>query len=399
VSGLRVVHVLEAVGGGTKKQVSLLVEGLRNRGVEVALVLPQPRPRDPAYPLMDYEFPDEMRRRGFAVARFPLGHDILLREDLPTLVALTAFLRRGRFDVIHTHSAKAGALGRLAAWLARVPRRVHTPYSLPFRKELRQGAAYSVYYAIEWGLGRLTDVFIASSPSEHAEITASGIAGRASVTTIANCFDLENYPWPPPARAAVKASLGLPPAAPVIGTVARLDPQKGLRALVDASVQVIATRPDARFVVVGGGSERQTLEARIEALGVRASWSLVGPRSDYKTWIQAFDVFAFPSLYEGLPFAPMEAMALGAPVVATAAMGTTDLVVDGVNGLLVPLNDMPALANALVRILEDDAFSRKLATSARRFVEQEFGGDSQIEATLRVYENGRAAVASAGSTR
>jgi glycosyltransferase involved in cell wall biosynthesis len=394
-----VAQVLEAVGGGTKKQVSLLATGLRRHGVEVTLVLPKPRPLNPAYPLMDYAFPDEMRRHGFDVAQFTLGHDILPREDLPTMVSLTGFLKRGRFDVVHTHSAKAGALGRVAAWLARVPRRVHTPYSLPFRKELRQGAAYSVYYAIEWGLGRLTDVIIASSPSEYAEITASGIAGRARVTTIPNCFDLENYSWPPPDRAAVRPSLGLPVAAPIVGTVARLDPQKGLHSLVAASPHVLAVRPDARFVVVGGGSEREALEARIEALGVRGAWSLVGPRPDYKAWIQAFDVFAFPSLYEGLPFAPMEAMALGAPVVATAAMGTTDLVVDGVNGLLVPLNDTRALADALVRTLEHEAFSRALAVGARRFIEEKFGGDSQIEATLRVYENGSTAAGAAGGRR
>ena len=380
---LRVVQVLEAMGGGTKKNVSLLADGLRRRGVEVVLALALERPLDPDYPMNDYTFPDAMRARGFRVEQFDFVHGhITPLNDLRALVALVRFFRRERFAAVHTHSAKAGALGRAAAWLAGVPVIVHTPYSLPFRRETDQGAKYWFYYGIEWLLSRTTNTIIASGASECQEIQESGIAKRTTVTTILNCFDLESHPWPPNRRDA-RIALGLDPDRPLVGTAARLALQKGLPTLVEASASILRAIPDAQFVVVGEGDQRAALEAQALRSGVHPAWLFTGARADARTFIQAFDVFAFPSLWEGLPFAPIEAMALGTPVVATAAVGTTDLVRHDVNGLLVPIGDAQALADAVVRVLADSALAGRLAAAGRTFVEELFGGEEQIDATLR----------------
>src|SRR6266403_2100561 len=138
---MRVLHLLEAMGGGTKKHVQLLIAGLMDQGVEVVLALPYERPFDARSPLMDYSFPDYMRSRGIRVDQFNLTHGrITPFADLRALVELVRHLRRNRFDVLHTHSAKAGTLGRVAARIVGVPAVIHTPYSVPFRSELNQGA-------------------------------------------------------------------------------------------------------------------------------------------------------------------------------------------------------------------------------------------------------------------
>ena len=382
----RVVHVLDAMGGGTKKHLSLLAEGLRRRGHHVVLALPGPRPYDPDFPLMDYGFPETMRTRGFHVEQFDLVHGrITPRQDIAALTRLARFLRRGRFDVVHTHSAKAGAIGRAAAWLAGVPVIAHTPYSLPFRQETNQGARYWLYYLIEWVLSRVTGVIIATSPSEYREIREAGIATRRDVVTIQNCFDLEGYPWPPPERTAVRAQTGIDANRPVVGTVARLAPQKGVLDLVAASETVVRAVHDVLFVVVGDGEQREEITRAVARAGVSRNWLMLGSRNDYKRLIQTFDVFAFPSLWEGLPYAPIEAMALGTPVVATAAVGTTDLIRDNENGLLVPVGDHRGLAEAILRLLTDCGLRARLVEAGRRFVERQFANDEPVEATIRAY--------------
>src|SRR5215813_13236900 len=173
---MRVLHLLEAMGGGTKKHVQLLVAGLIDQGVDVVLALPYERPFDLHSPLMDYSFPAYMQSQGVRIDLFHLRHGrITPFADLRGLAELVLYLRRNRFDVVHTHSAKAGTLGRVAARIARVPAVIHTPYSVPFRRELNQGRRYWLYYSIEKTLGNWTDVMIATSKAEYREITESGI--------------------------------------------------------------------------------------------------------------------------------------------------------------------------------------------------------------------------------
>lgn len=386
MAALRVVHVLEAIGGGTKKHVTLLADGLKRRKVDVSLVLPLPRPYDPDFPLMDYAYPDAMRARGFAVQQFAFVHGrITPLRDLIGLLQLVRYFRKERFAVVHTHSAKAGVLGRAAAWLAGIPVTVHTPYSLPFRRETRQGAKYWLYYALEWTLAKTTDLMVATSQSEFEAIEISGIVDRAKLTIIANSFDLENYPWPPPDRRAAKNLLALDPEHPVVGTVARLAPQKGVMMLVEASAAILRRFPNTQFVVVGDGDQRAEIVARVHSLGLAKNWQMVGARTDYKSFVQAFDVFAFPSLWEGLPYAPIEAMALGTPVVATAAVGVRDLIVDNQNGILVPVGDADGFAGSVIRVLGDPDLACRLALQGRRFVEDRFADDAPVEATLAAY--------------
>ncbi len=384
---MRVLHVLEAMGGGTKKHVQLLTRGLEARNVKVALALPYPQPFDPRSALMDYSFPDLMRSLGLRVEQFHVIHGIISpRTDLRALRELTQFLRRERFEVVHTHSAKAGVLGRVAARLVGTPAVVHTPYSLPFRRELIQGSRYWLYYGLERLLGQWTDAMIATSHAERREIIGSRIIDAKRVFLIYNCFDLDKYEYAFEQRAFSKRRLGWVETQPVVGTVARLSPQKGIQTLVESAARVRIQIPGVRFVIIGEGELRAELEQRAQALDLNGTWIMAGKRDDYLEFIHAFDVFAFPSLWEGLPYAPIEAMAAGTPVVATAAVGTTDLVRHGETGLLVPVQDDAAMAQAIVRVLTDTRLARGLAEKARQFIECNFNVEQPIDQTLSVYQ-------------
>jgi len=384
---MRILHILESMGGGTKKHVQLLVEGLRTHGIEVVLALPHRQPYEAHSALMDYTFPDTMRAKGVSVEQFHMIHGrISPRDDIWALGELVAFLRRSRFDVVHTHSAKAGVLGRLAARLSGVPVIVHTPYSLPFRKELQQGRRYYLYYMLEKLLGQITDVMIATSRAELAEFTESKIISPNRIQLITNCFDLDNYPWSFDERADAKRLMGWPVDQPVIGTVARLSPQKGMHTLVKAA-QIICTHlPQARFIIVGEGELRNDLARQAQSLGLsNDQWVMVGKRDDYLKYMRAFDIFAFPSLWEGLPYAPIEAMAVGTPVIATAVSGTTDLVTHSQNGLLVSAQNGTAMAHAILLALNYPTLARGLAIRGRQFVEEHFNSEKPVNQTLTAY--------------
>lgn len=384
---MRVLHLLDAIGGGTKKHVQLLIAGLVEHGVDVVLGVPHRRPFEPRSALLDYSFPEFMRSSGIEVQEFHLTHGrITPFSDVRALAELVRYLRRDHVDIVHTHSAKAGALGRAAARFARVQGIVHTPYSVPFRRELKQGGRYWLYYLIEKMLGRATDAMIATSKAEYREIAASGIIKTSRIALIHNCLDLGNYDYEYDRRAANKRDLGWIEGRPVVGTVARLTPQKGIQTLLESARLVREQIPDVNFVIVGDGELRREIEARASALGLNGTWTMVGQRDDYLRYLRAFDVFAFPSLWEGLPYAPIEAMAVGTPVVATSVVGNTDLVSHEETGLLVPAQDEKAMAQAIVRVLRDSDLARKLADRSRSFIETNFSGEGPVVQTLDLYK-------------
>ncbi len=383
---MRVLHLLDAIGGGTKKHVQLLIEGLVERGVDVVLGVPHRRPFEPRSALLDYSFPDFMRSQGIEVKEFHLRHArITPFSDVRALGELVRYLRRDRVDIVHTHSAKAGALGRAAARIAGVPVIVHTPYSVPFRRELNQGGHFWLYYWVEKLLGRWTDVMIATSKAEYREIEASGIIETSKIHLIHNCLDLENYAYDFDRKRAHKQDLGWPESQPVVGTVARLTPQKGIQTLLESARLVRAEIPDVRFIIVGEGELREEIEQRAVALDLNGTWKLVGQRDDYLRFMRGFDVFAFPSLWEGLPYAPIEAMAIGTPVVATAVIGNTDLIKHEETGLLVPSQDEKSMADAIVRMLRDAGLAKRLALGGRAFVEESFSAGGPVDETFAAY--------------
>jgi glycosyltransferase involved in cell wall biosynthesis len=301
---------------------------------------------------------------GLEVARVPaLVPQIAPVRDRAALHTLTDFLAAGRYDVVHTHSAKAGALGRLAAHRAGVGRIVHTYHGFPFH-EFQPRWRRTLYVRIERRLSRYTDAYLAVGTAVAAEAIRRGLAGPDRIRTIPPAVDTISYPPGNAARGQARRRLGLPPGIRLVGTVGRVDYQKAPELWVDG-LAAAAAGGDAWGLWIGDGPQRQKLLGRVHKRGLEDRFVWLGHRDDVAELLPAFDVFALASRYEGLPCVLVEAMAAGVPVVATAVNAVPDLVVPGETGLLVPPARPDLFGTAVRHLLDEPADARRMADAAR----------------------------------
>jgi glycosyltransferase involved in cell wall biosynthesis len=328
---------------------------------------------------------EEVRARGIPLTIEPaLVREIRPAKDLLAVVRLARFIRRSRYAIVHTHSSKAGVLGRWAAWLAGTPIIVHTVHGWGHH-ERQHPLARRFYILLEQVTQRITDKLIVVSPRNIEKGLADGIATPAKYVTIRSGIELDRFRRPARPREAVRAELGIPLDAPVVGTVTRLSPQKAPLDFVTAAAQGAASRPGAHFVVVGDGPLRAEVESRVAAAGLAGRFHLTGLRRDVPDLLHSFDVFALTSLWEGLPRVLIQAMAAGLPVVATAVDGSAEAVEDGVNGLLTPPGDPQALAAALLRLLGDPALAVQMGAAGQERA-GEFGARKMVDDIAALYE-------------
>jgi glycosyltransferase involved in cell wall biosynthesis len=305
----------------------------------------------------------EAEKAGFDVVRLRHMVPVLsLRTDPLALRELTGELRNGRFDVVHTHSAKAGALGRIAAHGVGVAAIVHTFHGFPFH-DFQLSPLRTAYIQIEKRLGRITDQFLAVGGAVAAQAINLRIAPAERIRTIASAIDLNIPPASPGNRAAARRLMDLPDDALVVGTVGRLAPQKAPLDMVEAIASM--DRSNVFCVWVGDGPMRQEVARLVERRKLADRFVLLGERRDVAALLPGFDVFALSSLYEGLPCSLVEAMTCGIPVVATAVNAVPEVVVPGRTGLLVPAAAPDLLGRAVAYLLEHPAEGSRMAAAAR----------------------------------
>jgi glycosyltransferase involved in cell wall biosynthesis len=285
------------------------------------------------------------------------------RRDLATALRLYRLFERERPVIVHTHSSKAGIVGRLAARWARVPVVVHTVHGWGFHPRtppLRR----AVYVGLERLTARWTARLVVVSERDRDKGLREGIGTLAQYVLIRSGIDLAPYRDAGRHRAAVRESLGIPPAACVVGAVTRLSPQKDPLTLVRAAADVLRRRPDAHLILVGDGPLRGEIERLAASLGVLGRVRLTGIRRDVAALMGAFDVFLLTSLWEGLPRVIPQAMAAGVPIVATAVDGIGEVVEDGVTGLLAPPGVPERLAERVLELVTTPERGRALAREA-----------------------------------
>ncbi|HEY7200598.1 MAG TPA: glycosyltransferase family 4 protein [Candidatus Dormibacteraeota bacterium] len=325
---------------------------------------------------------EEIGEAGAVVVQVPgLRRRISPVADLRALWWLYRFLRQTRPLIVSTHTAKAGALGRVAALAAGVPVRIHT-----YHGHVLVGyfgpVVSTVFRWIERALAALSTWVIAVSPEVAADLTRMGI-GRDRVTVVSPGFDLEGLAGG--SGAAVRRELGVPDGAPLVGIVGRLAPIKNHDLFLRAALRVLDRLPDARFLVVGDGGRAPELRDLAARLGLADRVTFGGWRSDLADVYAAMDVVVCTSINEGLPAALVEAGAAGRPVVSTRVGGVPDLVEDGVNGLLVPSGETEALADAIVTVLTDASLAARLGREGRRIALGRYGAERLVEETERLY--------------
>ncbi len=307
---------------------------------------------------------DEAARRGVPVVTVPsLRRRIRPVADVRAVVELVRLFRQERPDIVHTHSSKAGLVGRLAARVAGVPVVVHTVHGWSFHEGMSLAArAFAVTFERlaarwTWPLVVVTEV--------DAEIgLASRIGQPDQYAVVRSAIDVERLRRSAGSRASARSALGIPQDMPVVGTVTRLCTQKDPEMLLRAARLAVELQPDVRFVVIGDGPLRPRVEQLLDDLDLRGHVTLLGRRSDVETLLPGFDAFVLSSRWEGLPRVVVEAMAVGVPVVSTDVGGIAEVVEDGVSGLLVPAGDHIAMANALLRVLGEPGLGGRLARDA-----------------------------------
>ncbi|HEX6449147.1 MAG TPA: glycosyltransferase [Trebonia sp.] len=304
----------------------------------------------------------QARAAGFEVVLMPrLRSEIAPADDRRALADLQVCLRD--FDVVHTHSAKAGVLGRTAAHRVQVERIVHTFHGFPFH-QFQSPPRRAAYVRIERRVGKFTDVFLAVGPAVAAEAITRGIALPERVRTIGVGADLTGPVPGARDRAEARRLLGVPPGMRVVGTVGRLTFQKAPEDFVRA---VAALHRDDVFAVwIGDGELRRQTERLAARCGLSERMAFTGECGDVAVLLPGLDVFAMASRYEGLPCAIVEAMTAGLPVVATAVNAVPNVVIAGETGLLAPPGRPELLAGAIGYLLDHPAEAERLAATARR---------------------------------
>jgi glycosyltransferase involved in cell wall biosynthesis len=379
---VRVVHIItRMIVGGAQENTLLSVAGLRaRRGLDACLVTgPQTGPEGN---LLDHPL-----ARGLPV----IGVESLVREiapgrDLRALVALWRELRRLKPDVVHTHSGKAGILGRLAAVLAGVPRVVHTLHGSPeFRDE--KPAPRLLYRLAEWLLAWGTDDLVGVCRAMVEQSRRMGLRPRRGFHVIYSGFDTAAFAAHASGEAGrgVRRRLGIPADAFVIAKVARLAPLKGHADLIRAAARLGDLSPWLLFV--GDGPGRASLGAAAESAGVggRIAWTGLIPPDEVPAHLAAADCVVHASYREGLARVIPQAFLARRPVVAYALDGAPELVVPGETGWLVKPGDAGALAGAIREVAADPARARARAEEGARRVSGRFRAEVLVDALARLY--------------
>ncbi len=304
--------------------------------------------------------------------------------DLRALLALTALLKRLRPAIIHTHSSKAGILGRWAARLAGVPILIHSIHGFGFTPD-QPAALRRALIVLERRTGRFTTRFFAVSEAARGAGVALGLFPPDRCLVVRSGVDLAAFRACRVERRTKRAELGLGPARPVVGMIAPFKPQKRPLDFVRVAAAVRVRRPDAQFLLVGDGELRPLIEQEIRRLGLSENFVLPGWRRDVPEILRCLDVFALTSAWEGLPRVYLEALASGVPVVGTAVDGAAEVIREGENGFLVEPGNVPALAERVLRLLADPQLAADLGRRGQA-LPQEFDIREMVQRQEWEYE-------------
>ena len=372
---IRIAHVItRMILGGAQENTLLTCRGLHEHpDYDVHLITgPAIGPEG--------ELLSEAERLGIPVTIVPqLRREIRPWRDLSSAFALTRILRELKPDIVHTHSTKAGVLGRWAARRARVPVVVHTIHGLAFHPYERWWRN-KLYIAAERMAARWTDQFVCVADAMAAQALAAGIGQRERFVTVYSGMETEAFLDSGSQRAATRNELGIGADEFVVGKIARLFALKGYEYVIEAAVRVLAAHPSVRFVFVGDGILRERLEAQAERLGIRDRIVFVGlvPSREVPRYIAAMDVLVHASLREGLARVLPQALLAGKPVVSFDVDGAPEVIIPGETGYLVEPKSVDGLVSSIVDVIEHPDQAAAMAARGRELCRERFAWRTMV---------------------
>jgi len=393
---IRVLRVIARLNvGGPALHVAYLSAGLAERGYETTLVA-----GDVAKGEESMAFVAESA--GVEVVRLPgLSREISPLRDFLAVLNVAREIRRTRPHILHTHTAKAGAIGRAAAVLAgrARPRVVVHTYHGHVLNGYFGPVGTAVFRAIERLLGLTSDALVAVSPQVRDDLVDLDVAPATRFAVVRLGIDLQPRVESSVEPAALRRRLGIGPGRFVIGWFGRMTAVKRTRDLVDVLVAVRAEGVDACLLLVGDGADREALESYAKERGVARDLFLLGYQKEVGDWYALADAVVLTSVNEGTPVTIIEALAAGRPVVTTAVGGVRDVVRDGVDGFLVDVGDTGAMASRLAQIAGDPEIAERLGASGRKRVIDRYAVTRLVDDVDRLYRALLADASSASSSR
>ena len=377
---LKICHVITRmiVGGAQENTLFTVVDHAQN-GHDVTLVT-GPSPGREGMLL------EMVKADGFRLELFPdLVRELDPVHDLRAYFALKKFFRQEKFDIVHTHTSKAGIIGRLAAKAAHVPTIVHTvhgqafhPYEKPWRNKL--------FITAETLAAKCSHRIFAVAQAMIDQCVSAGIAPRERYQVVYSGMDMEQFLQASPTT-ELRQKLALPERKPVIATLARLSPQKGYEYVLPAALQVLEKRPDVHFLLIGDGPMRPELEKIAADAGVAENFHFAGLISpeEVPQYLVLSDMLWHLSLHEGLPRSVVQSMACGNPAIGFRLDGTPEVVLDGETGYCTAPENVEEVASRTLELLADPARMRSMGEKGKALVREKFTHQHMADILEKAY--------------
>lgn len=383
VGFMKIVHIItRLIIGGAQENTLLTVEGLHHHyGDDVTLITgPAEGPEGDLF--------GRAQRQGLKVEVLPeLVRAVRPATDLRAYRALRRSLRRLKPEVVHTHSSKAGILGRAAAWDERVPAVVHTIHGLPFGPS-ESAVKNRLYVVLERWAARRCHAIVSVCDAMTEQALAAGVGKPGQFHTVYSGMDVDAFLNPPRPRDEVRRELGLRDDDVAFGTVARLFERKGHDDILAAAPAILKENSRIRFVFIGDGLLRDTLIAQTERLGLRKAFHFVGlvPPGRIPELLGAMDAVVHPSLREGLARVLPQALLAGRPAISYDVDGAREVILPE-TGILLKTRDVPGLVAAILRLAADPALRDAMGKEGRRRFAEQFRHETMTRRIRSIYDD------------
>ncbi|MFA6291721.1 MAG: glycosyltransferase family 4 protein [Victivallales bacterium] len=376
---IKLLLILEATGGGTRRYITQILSHLDLNRFEPVLFCAAKR--DPAF-LHDI---DLIRKRGIKVLVFPIRREVSPISDFWLIIKMARAITREKPDIVHTHSSKAGIIGRAAARIAGVAKVAHTPHVFPFEMNVGKFRRH-FYLFLEKAAAKWTTLLIAVSNAEKVTALKDGLfsAGNTAVNT--NGIEPDLWRVPDTAeRGKLREQAGIADDMFVVGMVGRFMPQKGHRILIEASELLLKRHKNIHFALVGDGELKDRIRELTALNKTEKNFHFFEQTDEIAPYYAMFDCLVLPSLWEGCPFSVMEAMAMRIPVIASSVGGVGEIIEDRVSGLLVPPADAGSLAGAVEKLCENRKLHESLGQKGQQRIMEKFLLSDSIKRLEDIY--------------